>query len=104
MVARKELANKQVEKAQPVPLPKTFSKPQAKKAVDALFAHQAKVSKEKEDSELLPQEEYVWLVINLKRGSTRRKVMPVRMYVYLSNSITRLMFTSSTFWIWGLNE
>lgn len=83
MVARKdkEGANKQVEKPKPQPLPTTFSKPQAKKAVDALFAHQAKVVKEKEGNELLPQEEYVWLVVNLKRGSTRAKVMPVRMYV-----------------------
>lgn len=82
MVARKDgSSNKQVEKPKPQPLPKTFSKPQAKKAVDALFAHQAKVVKEKEGNELLPQEEYVWLVVNLKRGSTRAKVMPVRMYV-----------------------
>lgn len=82
MVARKDKsANKQVEKPKAQPLPSTFSKPQAKKAVDALFAHQAEVVKEKEGNELLPQEEYVWLVVNLKRGSTRAKVMPVRMYV-----------------------
>lgn len=83
MVARKDSpAGKQVEKPKPQPLPSTFSKPQAKKAVDALYAHNAKVSKDKEDSELLPQEEYVWLVVNLKRGTTRAKVMPVRMYVW----------------------
>lgn len=80
MVARKDsAAGKQVERPKAQPLPKTFSEPQAKKAVDALFAHHAKVVKEKEDTELLPQEEYVWLVINLKRGSSRKKVMPVRM-------------------------
>lgn len=84
MVARKDsTAGKQVEKPKPKaqPLPSSFSKPQAKKAVDALYAHHAKVVQDKEDTELLPQEEYVWLVINLKRGSSRKKLMPVRMYV-----------------------
>lgn len=80
MVSRKDSSSgRQVERPKPQPLPTTFSKPQAKKAIDALFAHHAKVVKEKEDTELLPQEEYVWLVVNLKRGSSRKKVMPVRM-------------------------
>jgi ribosome biogenesis protein UTP30 len=85
MAAGKATTNKQVEKPKPSPLPKTFSKSQAKKAVDALYSHHAKISKEKEETELLPQEEYVWLVLNLKRGTTRRKLMPVRMYVLYSS-------------------
>jgi ribosome biogenesis protein UTP30 len=80
MVARKDSsAGKQAEKPKPSALPKSFSKPQASKAVEALYAYHAKISKEKEETELLPQEEYVWLVLNLKRGSTRRKLRPVRM-------------------------
>jgi hypothetical protein len=79
-MANKSTTTKQVEKPKPAPLPKSFSKAQATKAVDALYSHHAKTTKEKEETELLPQEEYVWLVLNLKRGTTRRKLMPVRMY------------------------
>jgi hypothetical protein len=91
MAAGKATTNKQVEKPKPSPLPKTFSKSQAKKAVDALYSHHAKISKEKEETELLPQEEYVWLVLNLKRGTTRRKLMPVRMYVLYSSIVNSLI-------------
>ena len=62
-------------------LPSDFSRAQAKKAVDALLAHHTKTTAEREDSQLLPREEYVWLVINTKRGNTKRKLMPKRMYV-----------------------
>ncbi|WVW78961.1 hypothetical protein I302_100924 [Kwoniella bestiolae CBS 10118] len=60
------------------PLPSSFSEPQAKKAVDALLKHHEKVSAQKEEEELLPKEENVWLVVNTKRGSTRKGAMPVR--------------------------
>jgi ribosome biogenesis protein UTP30 len=80
-MANKSTTTKPVEKPKPSPLPKSFSKAQATKAVDALYSHHARTTKEKEETELLPQEEYVWLVLNLKRGTTRRKLMPVRMYV-----------------------
>lgn len=61
------------------PLPITFSSAQAKKAVDALLTHATKVAAEKEETELIAKEEYVWLNINTKSPSTRRKVMPARM-------------------------
>ncbi|WWC58958.1 uncharacterized protein I303_101503 [Kwoniella dejecticola CBS 10117] len=60
------------------PLPPTFSEGQAKKAVDALLKHHEKTQAEKEEEELLPKEENVWLVVNTKRGSTRRGLMPVK--------------------------
>lgn len=63
----------------PLPLPDNFSQAQAKRAVEALLAHQAKVSAEREETELIAREEYVYLVVNTKRGSTRRGLMPVRM-------------------------
>lgn len=61
------------------PLPTNFSQTQAKKAVDALLKHHAKVQAEKEDTELLPREEYIYLVVNTKTGSTKKKVKPVKM-------------------------
>jgi len=91
-MANKSTTTKQVEKPKPVPLPKSFSKAQATKAVDALYSHHAKTTKEKEETELLPQEEYVWLVLNLKRGTTRRKLMPVRMY---ATSCSYIIVTSA---------
>ncbi|WVQ97527.1 hypothetical protein IAU59_004641 [Kwoniella sp. CBS 9459] len=60
------------------PLPSSFSEAQASKAVEALLKHHNKVQAEKEDSELIPREEHVFLVVNTKRGSTRRSMMPVR--------------------------
>ncbi|WVF70385.1 hypothetical protein IAT40_005175 [Kwoniella sp. CBS 6097] len=65
-------------KAPVQPLPTTFSEAQASKAVEALLKHHKKVQAEKEDSELIPREEHVFLVVNTKRGSTRRSMMPVR--------------------------
>ncbi|EIW68532.1 hypothetical protein TREMEDRAFT_39479 [Tremella mesenterica DSM 1558] len=62
----------------PAPLPANFSQAQAKKAVDALLNHHEKVAAEKEKTELVPREEHVWLVVNTKRGSTRKRLMPVR--------------------------
>jgi hypothetical protein len=98
-MANKSTTTKQVEKPKPAPLPKSFSKAQATKAVDALYAYHAKASKEKEETELLPQEEYVWLVLNLKRGTTRRKLMPVRMYVpvvsFAVDTVTDIQPTTS---------
>jgi len=63
------------------PLPATFSPSKAKKALTALLAHHAKTLSSREDTELLPREEHIWLIINTKRGTTRAKLMPVRMYV-----------------------
>ncbi|AAW44141.1 hypothetical protein CNF04820 [Cryptococcus deneoformans JEC21] len=62
----------------PLPLPSTFSTAQAEKAVKALLAHHAKVSKQKEEEQLLPREEHVWVVVNTKTGSTRRSLNPVK--------------------------
>ncbi|OXG40250.1 ribosome biogenesis protein UTP30 [Cryptococcus neoformans Bt15] len=62
----------------PLPLPATFSTAQAEKAVKALLAHHAKVSKQKEEEQLLPREEHVWVVVNTKTGSTRRSLNPVK--------------------------
>lgn len=61
------------------PLPENFSRPQAKKAVDALLKHHEKVVAEREDTELISRDEYVYLVVNTKRGNTKRKMMPKRM-------------------------
>ncbi|OCF38817.1 ribosome biogenesis protein UTP30 [Kwoniella heveanensis CBS 569] len=60
------------------PLPSAFSEVQASKAVEALLKHHKKVQAEKEESELIPREEHVFLVVNTKRGSTRKSMMPVR--------------------------
>lgn len=57
---------------------------QAQKAVDALLKHHEKVSAEREETELIGRDEHVWLVVNTKRGTTKRKLMPKRMYVGLS--------------------
>jgi ribosome biogenesis protein UTP30 len=65
--------------SQPLPLPSTFSTAQAKKAVDALLAHAAKVAKEREETELIAREEHVWLNVNTKHPTTRKRLMPVRM-------------------------
>ncbi|WVQ75294.1 hypothetical protein IAR50_004909 [Cryptococcus sp. DSM 104548] len=62
----------------PLPLPASFDKSQAEKAVKALIAHHTKVAAKKEEEELLPKEEHVWVVVNTKQGTTRRSVMPVR--------------------------
>ncbi|KAE8543304.1 hypothetical protein D1P53_000006 [Cryptococcus gattii VGV] len=62
----------------PLPLPSTFSSAQAEKAVKALLAHHAKVSKQKEEEQLLPREEHVWVVVNTKTGSTRRSLNPIK--------------------------
>ena len=78
-MGRKQSASKRPEPSKPAPLPSSFSKPQAKKAVDALLAHHAKVASEREETELLPRQEHVWLVVNTKRGSTKAKLMPRRM-------------------------
>lgn len=63
----------------PAPLPANFSNAQARKAVDALMAHAKKLAKEREETELLDKEEYVWLCVNTKHPSTKRKMMPQRM-------------------------
>lgn len=61
------------------PLPDNFSNAQAKKAVDALMAFAKKAAAEREETELLEKEEYVWLCVNTKHPGTKRKIMPQRM-------------------------
>ena len=60
-------------------LPKSFSRTQAQKAVNALLAHAKKAAAEKEETELLAKEEHVWLTIGLKSGAVKKKVSPVKM-------------------------
>jgi hypothetical protein len=62
-----------------LPLPKSFSRPQAQKAVNALLAYAKKAAEEKEETELLVKEEHVWLTIGLKSGAVKKKVSPVKM-------------------------
>lgn len=57
----------------------SIDRAQADKAVNALLKHHEKVSAERAETELLERDEHVWLVINTKRGSTKRKMMPKRM-------------------------
>ncbi|KAL7423370.1 proteasome-interacting protein cic1 [Cryptotrichosporon argae] len=59
-------------------LPASFSSAQAGKAVDALLAHAAKVRAEREETELIPRDEHVWLSVNTKQGTTRRSLKPVK--------------------------
>ena len=63
----------------PALVPESFSRSQAKKAVDALLAHHAKVVAEREETEFIPKEDHIWLIVNTKRGTTKRKLMPKRM-------------------------
>lgn len=60
-------------------LPADFKPAQAKQAVTSLLAYHAKVTKEREETELMPREEHVWLTVNTKTGSTHKKLMPVKM-------------------------
>ena len=62
-----------------LPLPKSFSRPQAQKAVNALLAYAKKAAEEKEETELLAKEEHVWLTVGLKTGAVKKKVSPVKM-------------------------
>lgn len=52
---------------------------QAQKAVKALLAYAAKQAEKAEETELLGRDEHVWLSINTKTGSTRKKLMPIKM-------------------------
>ncbi|GFZ48947.1 hypothetical protein JCM24511_06696 [Saitozyma sp. JCM 24511] len=65
-------------RAAPQPLPSSFSSAQAKKAVDALLAHATKVAAERDDTELISRDEHVWLNVNTKHPTTRKRLMPVR--------------------------
>jgi ribosome biogenesis protein UTP30 len=56
--------------------PADFNKAQA--TVSRCCPHAAKVQKEREETEL-ERDEHVWLSINTKTGSTRKKLMPVKM-------------------------
>ncbi|WWC87382.1 uncharacterized protein L201_002271 [Kwoniella dendrophila CBS 6074] len=60
------------------PLPSTFQEKQAKKAVDALLKHHEKVTAEKEEDDLLPKEDQIFLIVNTKKGSTKKSLMPVK--------------------------
>lgn len=60
-------------------LPADFKPAQARKAVDALLAFHERAAAEREKTELISRDEHVWLSINTKSGSTRKKLMPVKM-------------------------
>ena len=55
---------------------------QCQLAVEALHKHQLKVEKERQENELLPsKEQFVWLVLTVKKIHPKMKIMPFRMYV-----------------------
>lgn len=51
---------------------------QAQKAVKALLAYANKQAEKAEETELLGRDEHVWLSVNTKTGSTRKKLMPIK--------------------------
>lgn len=51
---------------------------QAQKAVKALLAYAKKQAEKAEETELLGRDEHVWLSVNTKTGSTRKKLMPIK--------------------------
>jgi ribosome biogenesis protein UTP30 len=56
---------------------------QCKLAVHALHAHQSKKERELQESELLPGKvQNIWLNVTVKKMPSRRKVKPVKMYVF----------------------
>jgi len=59
---------------------------QSKRAVDALLKHALAHQAAKEQNELLPDrtEQYVWLVVSVKKMFPERKLKPFKMYVHLS--------------------
>lgn len=64
----------------PIPdFPSSFSKSQAKKAVDALLEHQKADRLKKEDTVLIAKDEHVWLIVNTKSGPKNRSLKPKRM-------------------------
>ena len=61
-----------------------ISAPQCEKALTALLAHVAKVQLEREEKDLLgEQEEKVFLVVGMKKAAKREVHKPVRLYVLL---------------------
>lgn len=53
---------------------------QCKKAVSALIKHVLKTSKQKEETQLLPdREENVWLVVTVKKDHPEKKLKPFKM-------------------------
>ena len=59
---------------------------QCKLAVDALLNHALAHQAAKEQNELLPDrtEQYVWLVVSVKKMFPERKLKPFKMYVHPS--------------------
>jgi ribosome biogenesis protein UTP30 len=78
-IKAKKAAAAPVDAAPAGSLPAGFKPEQARKAVDALLAYNEKAAAERERTELIARDEYVWLSINTKTGSTRKKLMPVKM-------------------------
>lgn len=78
-IKAKKAAAPPVDAAAAGSLPAGFKSEQARKAVDALLAYQEKTAAERERTELIARDEHVWLSINTKTGSTRKKLMPVKM-------------------------
>ena len=57
---------------------------QCKRAIKALHTHALKISKAKEEKELLPgKEENIWLVLSVKKTTPEKKLKPHKMYVGL---------------------
>lgn len=53
---------------------------QCKLAIEALRDHELKKEQEKEETELLPgKEQYVWLVLAVKKVHPEKKLMPFKM-------------------------
>lgn len=77
--AAKKAAAPPIDAAAPGTLAADFSKPQATKAVKALLAHAEKAAREREETELIARDEFVWVNVNTKTGSTRKKLNPVKM-------------------------
>lgn len=56
-------------------------KAQVEKATQALSSHLAKTQAAKAETELISQEEHVFLVVTLKEMDSKAKTMPIRMLV-----------------------
>ena len=73
-------------KSEDILIDSKVSTTQCKLAVDALLEHALAHQAAKEQNELLPDrtEQYVWLVVSVKKMFPERKLKPFKMYVYPS--------------------
>lgn len=62
---------------------------QCEKAVNALLKHVTKITKQKEEKELLPErEENVWVTFSVKKVTPEKKLKPRRMYVVHQSALS----------------